>query len=143
MWIKKKSPIADGDRNYGDSALNIFVFLHRRLWPALGWFQDAPRLELDAGEEAVISKRSADALAERRAPNRSASGSVASKSANSGKRSRIGASAVTPSSLPRKADGVNLVHCHRNCLIARAISRTMAATTVLHEPLHAPPLSPP
>ncbi|MET3331746.1 MULTISPECIES: hypothetical protein [Bradyrhizobium] len=66
MWIKKKSPIADGDRNYGDSALNIFVFLHRRLWPALGWFQDAPRLELDAGEEAVISKRSADALAERR-----------------------------------------------------------------------------
>jgi hypothetical protein len=38
--------------------------------------------------------------------NRSASGSLAKRSAKSGKRSRIGASAVTPSS--------HLVHCHRN-----------------------------
>jgi hypothetical protein len=54
--------------NYGDSALNLNPPLRRKLvwsgwfWAALAWFEKAPGHALEAGEEAIVSERSSNAL---------------------------------------------------------------------------------
>ncbi len=82
------------------------AFRSLRLRPTLARLQDAPGSSLDAGEKAIIAERPADALGGAQAIEQVRLRLAGKQIGEAGKRSLIGASAVSPSSLPRKCADV-------------------------------------